>query len=91
MTTPAILLGILLSILYGSVFHLFRGGGTGRLLLYIVLAMIGFWIGQLLANNFGLSFIKVGTLRLGLATISSWLFIGVGHWLSLVDIERKKS
>ena len=91
MTIPSLLLGILLSTLYGSVFHLFRGGGTGRLLLYVILAWIGLWVGQLIASHFGISFIKVGTLHLGVATISSWLFIGIGHWLSLVDIERKKS
>ncbi len=91
MTLPAILLGILLSTLYGSVFHLFRGGGTSRLILYIVLALIGFWVGQLLASYFGFSIIKVGPLHIGLATISSWLFIGIGHWLSLVNLDGNKT
>lgn len=90
MTYPAILLGMLISTLYGSVFHLWRGGGLGRLLLYIVLGWTGFWIGQASASYLGWSFDRIGPLHLGTASVASFLFIGVGYWLSLVEVEKRE-
>lgn len=89
MTFPAILLGLLLSTLFGVGFHLWRGGGGGRLILYLVLAWVGFWVGHLVGDQLGWTFSSVGPLRLGMATLTSVIFLGVGHWLSLVEVERK--
>jgi hypothetical protein len=89
MTIPALLLGLLISSLYGVTFHLWRGGGLGRLLLYILLGWVGFWIGQAVANQMEWTFASVGPLRLGAATLFSLLFLGLGYWLSLVEVERK--
>jgi hypothetical protein len=69
--------------LYGSAFHLWRGGGAGRLLLYIILAWIGFWGGHLLGNALGWTFFSLGPLRLGTATLGAALARGGGSWLSL--------
>ena len=44
MTLPGILIGIVISSLYGSAFHLLRGGGLGRVLLYIIMAWVGFLV-----------------------------------------------
>jgi len=84
MNLPGLLLGFVLSTLYGAIFHLWRGGGLGRLLLYIILSWIGFWSGQFLANNLGWTFITVGSLHLGLATLGSLILLLLGYWLSLV-------
>jgi hypothetical protein len=89
MTLPAFLFGVLLSTLYGAVFHLLRGGGIGRLLLYLVLGWAGFWVGQLLASQLNWSFGSLGPLHLGMATLSSLVFLGIGHWLSLVETDRR--
>jgi len=91
MTIPAFLFGVLLSTLYGSIFHLFRGGHVGRYLLYLALAWVGFWIGQFVASQMNINLIKIGPLHLGIATITSWLFLGIGHWLSLIEIEGKNT
>jgi len=91
MTLPAFLFGIFLSTLYGVVFHLFRGGGLGRLTLYIILAWVGFWIGQLAASFFDINLLNVGPLHLGIATITSWIFLGVGHWLSRVETDKDQT
>ena len=90
MTLPAILLGVLLSTLYGAAFHLWRGGSAGRLIFYLVLGWAGFWTGQWLAGRFGWAFLSVGTLHLGMATFLSFVFILAGYWLSLVEVERKQ-
>lgn len=89
MTLPAALLGVLISTLYGALFHLWRGGGIGRLILYLILGWVGFWVGQLAGSQFNWTFASVGPLRLGAATLSSLVFLGVGYWLSLVEVERK--
>jgi hypothetical protein len=46
---------------------------------------VGFWIGQVLADFLGWTFISIGPLHLGMATISSLIFMLVDYWLSLVD------
>ena len=82
MTLPALLFGFILSTAYGAAFHLWRGGGAGRLLLDLILAWSGFAAGQILGNSLGLSFARLGTLHIGLATICSLVFLFVGYWLS---------
>ncbi|HBX67890.1 MAG TPA: hypothetical protein DEH25_00435 [Chloroflexi bacterium] len=84
MTLPSFLIGIVISSLYGALFHLWRGGGPGRLALYILLAWIGFWVGHFIGNALGLSFFSLGPLRLGAATLGTAITLGVGYWLSLV-------
>lgn len=85
---PSLLLGLVISTLLGAAFHLLRGGGLGRLLFYLILGWVGFWIGQLLASQIGLAFLKIGSLNLGWATLSGILFLLIGHWLSLVEVEK---
>jgi uncharacterized membrane protein YeaQ/YmgE (transglycosylase-associated protein family) len=84
MTLPSILLGIILSSLLGVLFHLWRGGGFDRLILYIVMGWIGFWVGQWLAEIMDWNFLTIGQLHIGLATLSSIVFLMAGYWLSLV-------
>jgi hypothetical protein len=83
MTLPALLLGFILSSLYGALFHLWRGGGAGRLLLDLILAWMGFWIGERLATWIGLEVLKVGQLNVAAASLMAFVFLFIGHWLSL--------
>ncbi len=89
MHIPALLLGLLTSTLYAALFHLWRDGGAGKLLLYLVLSWIGFWAGHLLGGLLGWSFARLGPLNFGLATVVSVVFLLVGHWLSLVEVQRE--
>lgn len=89
MTLPAIIFGLLISTLYGAAFHLWRGGSAGRLVLYLVLGWAGFWLGQFIATQLGWTFVSLGTLHLGMATLLSAVFLFGGYWLSLVEVERK--
>jgi hypothetical protein len=82
MAAPTLLLGLIISILYGSLFHLWRGGGPGRLLYYLTLSILGFWVGHFLANYFGLSFDRLGQIHLGSASLGSLLFLIGGYWLA---------
>jgi len=85
MTLPSILIGIIISSLYGAAFHLWRGGGLGRLVLYLILAWVGFWSGHFLGVTLHWTFFSLGPLRLGTATLGAALALGIGYWLSLVE------
>ncbi len=89
MTSPAFLLGLMLSTLYGTLFHFWRGGGVGRLIFYIILSWVGFWSGNYIANSLQSTFIKIGTLQAGSASIGAFLCLLIGYWLSLIRIETK--
>lgn len=89
MTIPALLIGMLIATLTGAAFHLWRGGGFGRLVLYLVLGWIGFWAGHLIGQRLGWTFGSLGPLRLGMAILTSLVFLLVGHWLSLVEVNKK--
>ena len=81
MTLPTLIFGGLVATLYGAIFHLIRGGGLGKLILYILLSWVGFFSGQFIAERTGWEFINIGALNLGIATITSILFMIVGYWI----------
>jgi len=89
MSIPTLFLGLILSTLYGALFHVWRGGNAGRLLLYLILAWVGFWIGQLIGNYLNLTFDILGQLHFVIATLGSLIFLAIGYWLSLVQVEKK--
>ena len=89
MSIPALLLCFVLATLYGAGFHLWRGGGAGRLLLYLLLAWFGFALGQYLGMHFNITFDRLGFVHIVLATLGSFIFLGLGYWLSLVQVEKR--
>ena len=91
MTLPALLFGFLVSTFVGAAFHLWKGGGFGRLLLYILLAWIGFWGGHVLGTRLGWSFGSIGPLHFGTALIICAATIYAGYWLSLINREEEKN
>jgi len=89
MTFPAILFGIVLSSVYGTAFHFWKGGSLSKLFLYVILAWLGFWIGNYIGGLIGWSFAAVGPLNTGMATLGSALFLFVGDWLGRIEVVRK--
>ena len=90
MSFPALIFGFLLASLYGAIFHLFLGGAIGRLILFLFLGWIGFLVGQVLASYLGWDFDLLGPLHLVVASLASFIFLVVGYWLSLIEVERIK-
>jgi hypothetical protein len=86
MTLPSIFLGLIVSSLFGAFFHLWRGGGPGRLLLYLLLSWFGFWGGHNLGIRWEWNFLSLGPLHLGTAIFGSVIALAIGYWLSLVDM-----
>jgi hypothetical protein len=88
LTIPGLLFGVLLSTLYGIGFFFLRGGRTNKFILYLLLAWFGFWIGHYLGDMLGWTFSSLGSLRLGMATLTSGLFLAIGNWLSPPDAKK---
>lgn len=88
MNLPALVLGFVIASLYGLIFHVWRNGGPGRILLYLILAWLGFAAGHFGGNALGWSFAEIGALNAGMGTLGAAAFLFVGHWLSLVDVAR---
>ncbi len=63
MMTPNFLFAIALATLFGALFHLVRGGGATRLLLYLACSWAGFAVGQAVAPYIGLDLLMVGPLH----------------------------
>ena len=89
LSTSSFVLGAVIASLYGALFHLWRGGRYGRLLLYLFLAWIGFWAGHFLGTYLNIDIGKIGSLHFGFATAFSVLFLFVGHWLSPVRAKEE--
>lgn len=79
--SPALVLGVIISSLYGLVFYLVYGRGWRGLALYWVVAMLGFALGQWGSNLLGLTLVRVGAVNLFEATLASWLSLLVVHAL----------
>lgn len=80
MNLSTVILGMVISSLIGTGFHLFTGGNFWRIIGNLVLAWIGFWIGQGLAEAWGWTFLSVGVLHLGVAIPLTFFALGLG-WL----------
>ncbi|MCL4531371.1 MAG: hypothetical protein M1282_18455, partial [Chloroflexi bacterium] len=64
MTLPSLLFGLLIALLIGALFHLLRGGGLGKLILYLILSLAGFVTGHLLGEWRGWILFPIGPLDL---------------------------
>jgi hypothetical protein len=89
MTFPTILFAVFIAILYGTLFHVFRGGGGWKLFLYIGLSVLGFAAGQLIGMWRNWFFLMLGPINLGLGTLGSLVFMVLGSWLSHVEGKRE--
>lgn len=74
--------------LYGAVYHLLRGGGFWRLLLYLGLSVLGFATGHLVGLWRGWVLLPLGSLNLGMSSAGSILILLIGDWLSRFEANR---
>lgn len=85
MTLPSFLFALLIALLYGTLYHLIRGGSFWRLLLYLGLSLFGFAMGHLLGLWRGWILLPIGTINMGLSSLGSFLMLILGDWLSRVE------
>jgi len=86
MTIPSLIFAFLIASLYGVLYHLIRGGGLGRLLLFLIFGWAGFAAGHLFGIWQGWVLLPVGELNFGLSTLGSLIFLVVGDWVSHIRI-----
>ena len=87
MTVPTLLFALLIALLYGSFYHLLRGGKGWRLALYLGLSVTGFAIGHLVGLWQGWIFMPLGSLNLGMSTVGRILILVIGDWLSRFELS----
>ena len=76
---PSIFLGLLFSIGYASLYHLWGGRTVSDLFIYLIMAILGFTVGQILGEFTQVSFLQIGQLHMVEATLLSWIaLIGFG-------------
>ena len=91
MTIPSLLFALLISSLYGVLYHLIRGGGLGRLLMFLIFGWAGFALGHLLGIWRGWVLIPLGELNLGLSTLGSLFLLALGDWVSSFGMGGSRS
>jgi hypothetical protein len=89
MTIPSLVLGIVVALLIGALFHLFLDGGFWRLILYLFLSLVGFAVGELIGSWRHWILFPIGTLNLGMDIVGSLVILGLGYWFSLVRVQRR--
>jgi len=78
---PAIAIMFVLSVLYGALFHLWKGDNWRDLGAYILLALLGFLVGQLIGTVLQLSVLKLGQVHLIAGSLFAWLLMFAFAWL----------
>ena len=81
-TASSIVLALLLSTAYAAAFHFFIGGPARRLLLYVLVAWLGFTFGHFVGQALGIGWLKLGPLYLLSASVGAWLALFGGWWLA---------
>lgn len=82
--TAALVLGFIIALGFSALFHLIFGGSSAQLLAYILLSVVGFWLGHLLGQwlNITLPYsVYNGTVHLITASIGAWVLLFFGRWL----------
>ncbi len=89
--SPGLAISALLATAYGAVFHLWRGGGYGRLLQYLMAAWGGFALGQAISWLGGWEFAMLGQVHVLEGTAGSLALMLIVHWLVAMPTAPTRS
>ncbi len=81
--SPGVALSILISTACGAAFHAWRGEGYVKLLWYLLLAWIGFALGQLVAWLAAWRFVMIGEVHPIEGVIGSLVLLILASWIKL--------
>ena len=91
MTLPSLLFALLIATLFGSLYHLIRGGGFWRFMLYLGLSVLGFVAGHLVGLWQGWTLLPLGSLNLGMSSLGSLIVLVIGDWLSRIEPKEEST
>jgi uncharacterized membrane protein YgaE (UPF0421/DUF939 family) len=89
MTIPSLLFGLIIALLIGALFHTIRGGNGWRLLTYILISCLGFFLTNWFGKSLGWSLYPFGVLDAGLGVVGSVIFLIIGDWLTRIESNKK--
>ena len=79
--SPVFLLGSALATFWAALFHLLFGRRLLDLLLYWFVGIVGFLVGQAMADIIGLHWLMLGQIHLVEATLGCWIAMLVAQCL----------
>jgi hypothetical protein len=79
--SPGLAISALIATAYGAIFHLWRGGGFGMLLRYLIAAWAGFALGQVMGWLGGWEFMMLGQVHVLEGTLGSVVLMLIAYWL----------
>ena len=83
LASPIFLLGSTLATAWAALFHLVLGKKWTDLVLYWFLGLIGFAIGQAVADVMGFRWLVIGQVHFLEGTISCWMAMLVARWVKV--------
>ncbi len=85
MTLQDLLLGFALSTIIGAGFHLWMGGSSRRLALYLMAGWLGFALGHFVGAALNIAALRVGQLNVFSAAVGSLVALGAARVLVIAD------
>lgn len=83
LSSPALVLSIIIASAYGALFHVWKGKTAKDLLIYLAAGLGGFGLGQLVGNNLGLGIFMIGQVHVVEASLMCWLILFIAKWLKM--------
>ncbi len=81
--SPTLILSMMIATTCGVAFHTWRGEGYHRLVGYVLVAWVGFALGQLVAWLAGWEFAMIGEIHMLEGLTGSLLLLVLAGWLRL--------
>jgi hypothetical protein len=82
-SSPALVLSIIMASAYGALFHLWKGEAAKDLLIYLAAGLVGFGLGQLAGSTLGLGIFMIGQVHVVEASLICWLILFIAKWLKM--------
>lgn len=79
MPEPTFVFAFVSATLIGALFHLVVGGNARRLALFLLIAWLGFALGQMLALTFDVALFTIGSVRLLSASVVAFFMLLLAH------------
>ena len=83
LSSPALVLSIIMASAYGALFHVWKGETAQDLLIYLAAGLVGFGMGQLVGNTLGLGIFTIGQVHVVEASLICWLILFIAKWLKM--------
>jgi hypothetical protein len=83
LASPVFLLGSTLATMWAALYHLLLGRRWVELVFYWCLSLLGFAVGQAMADALGLRWMMVGQTHIIEGTVGCWVAMLVARWIKV--------